>query len=75
MKISIVIIKLLFLAALLIVSNNELYLKNVDDREIFFNHYYTWLEKLFNQGMGVTSYVVKSEWLPQEEFIFLNPPK
>lgn len=75
MKASIIIIKLLFLAALLIVSNNELYLKDAGDREVFFNHYYSWLEKLFDQGMGVTSYVVKSEWLPKDESIFLNPPK
>ena len=64
MKLTIIIIKLLFLGALFIISNHELYLSESIDRGAFFNLYYSWLSNLFNQGAQVTSYVVKFEWLP-----------
>ncbi len=65
MKIGLIILKLLFLGALFIISNHELYLKETNDRNIFLNMYSSWLETLFTQGLEVTTYVVKFEWLPQ----------
>ena len=67
MKISLIVLKLLFLGALFIVSNHELYLKDADDRGTFMNMYSSWLSVLFEQGIEVTSYVVKFEWLPINE--------
>lgn len=64
MKITMVVIKLLFLGALFIVSNYNLYLSNPIDRENFFNMYSSWLDHLFSQALDVTGYVVKFEWLP-----------
>lgn len=65
MKIGIIIVKLLFLGALFIISNNNLHLKDVGEREVFFKYYSSWLENIFNQGQSVTSYVVRFEWLPK----------
>ena len=59
-----VVIKLLFLGALFIISNNNLHLSNTIERETFTNLYVTWFDNLFKQGVEVTSYVVKFEWLP-----------
>ncbi len=67
MKISLIILKLLFLGALFIVSNHELYLKEAGDRNTFINMYSSWLDTLFTQGLEVTTYVVKFEWLPINE--------
>jgi len=65
MKIRLVLLKLLFLGALLIISNNNLHLKDSGERETFFNYYFTWIGNIFDQGVAVTSYVVKFEWLPK----------
>lgn len=64
MKIALLILKLLFLGALFIISNHELYLKEAADRETFFDLYYDWIRSMVNQGFDVTAYVVKFEWLP-----------
>jgi len=67
MKVSLIVLKLLFLGALFIISNQELYLKDTSDRDTFLNLYSSWLNTLFEQGLKVTSYVVKFEWLPINE--------
>ena len=64
MKVTMIVFKLLFLGALFIISNHNLYMNDVKDRGVFFDLYYSWLDNLFNQGFEVTSYVVKFEWLP-----------
>ncbi len=69
MKVPIVILKLLFLGALFIISNHNLHLGVDVEREVFFDYYYTWVGNLFDQGIDVTSYVVRFEWLPNEENI------
>ena len=66
MKIGIFIFKFLFLGALFIVSNENLYLNDVQDREIFYDHFYSWLETLFEHSSQIAGYVIDSEWLPQE---------
>ena len=67
MKVSLIVLKLLFLGALFIVSNHELYLKDSGDRDTFVSMYSSWLSVLFEQGLEITSYVVKFEWLPINE--------
>jgi len=64
MKVSIILVKFLFIGALFIVSNHSLYLNDVADRETFFDLYYGWLDSLFGQFSHITGYVLKSEWLP-----------
>jgi hypothetical protein len=65
MKIPIVIVKLMVLGALFIISNHNLHLLVPAERAIFFNYFFGWLGTLFQQGVDVTGYVVKFEWLPK----------
>ena len=67
MKSILIVLKLFFLGGLFIISNNELYMGNVEDREIFMNKYTFWVGNLFGQILDVTGYVVKFEWLPETE--------
>ena len=64
MKITLIIFKLIFLGALFIISNHELHLNDTRERTIFFEDYYSWLKTLYNQGVELVGYVVRSEWLP-----------
>jgi len=75
MKITIIIIKLLFLGALFIVSNQNLHLIDTDERAIFTDMYSKWISSLVVQGGEVTGYIVKFEWLPTKENDFYNSQK
>lgn len=63
--IALVIIKFLFISALFIISNGDMYLKDPEQREIFFKSYSAWLEGVFDRGMEVAGYVINSRWLPE----------
>lgn len=64
MKLSLTIIKFLFIGMLFIVSNNNLYLKDTDDRQIFLDSFYSWINGLLSHAYEITGYVINSEWLP-----------
>ncbi|MBS3071559.1 hypothetical protein J4408_01070 [Candidatus Pacearchaeota archaeon] len=66
MKLTIIAIKFLFVGALFIVSNNQLYLSDSHDLNQFYDMYHLWLSNVFDNVKQLTSYVVKSEWLPEE---------
>lgn len=72
MKITMIILKLLFLGALFIISNHDLALNNSDNRTEFIDMYNAWIEKLFNQGAELTGYILKSEWLPEVNGTFFG---
>jgi hypothetical protein len=67
MKITIVIIKFLFIGALFIVSNENLHLSVPTERSTFFDNFFSWLDTLFGHSLEIVGYVVNSEWLPQEQ--------
>ena len=67
MKISLIILKILFVGALLIVHNQNLHLNNEGERNLFIESYFAWVGNMFDQGVKVTSYVVKLEWLPPKD--------
>lgn len=67
MKVTLILVKLLFLGALFIISNHNLHLNDHAEREVFLEMYYNWIDNLFDQGIQVTSYVVKFEWLPNNK--------
>jgi hypothetical protein len=69
MKISLFVLKFLFIGALFIISNEQLYLKNPVDRDKFFDLYYSWISSLFDQAARVTGYVVDSQWLPRSAIL------
>ena len=64
MKITMVVFKVLFLGALFIISNNNLYLSDVNDREEFYGMYLSWINTLISESAEFTAYFLKSEWLP-----------
>lgn len=74
MKIYFVIAKIFIIAALLIISNHNLALKDADNRKIFLQEYGAWFSYFFKQGLELTSYVVQSEWLPDTENLTVNNP-
>ena len=65
MKIQIVIVKLFVLGALFIISNHNLHLGILQEREIFLSSYGAWLSNLAHQIVQVTGYVVRFDWLPR----------
>ena len=65
MKIYLFILKFLFIGALFIVSNNNLHLINLEERNVFYSNFYSWLSGLFDSVGQITGYITKSEWLPQ----------
>ena len=65
MKIYLFILKFLFIGALFIVSNNNLHLINLEERNVFYSNFYSWLSGLFDSVGQITGYVTKSQWLPQ----------
>lgn len=64
MKITILLVKMLFVGALFIISNQNLYMSVADDRVAFYDLYSNWIGTLFNQAFEISGYVVKFEWLP-----------
>ncbi|MAG38185.1 hypothetical protein CMI45_02255 [Candidatus Pacearchaeota archaeon] len=66
MKLSLIVIKFLFIGALFIVSTQNLYLSDSDDFDKFVGIYTSWLSNLFDNAKAITGYVVKSEWLPND---------
>lgn len=64
MKFNILIVKMLFVGALFIISNQNLYMSVAVDRQIFYDLYFNWINTLFDQAFEVSGYVVKFEWLP-----------
>lgn len=64
MKIQMIIVKLLVLGALFIISNQNLHLGILQEREIFFNAYSGWIESIVGKIIDVTGNAVRLEWLP-----------
>lgn len=67
MKIFMFFIFFLFLGAFFIVSNNNLGLDSSENVGHFFKLYGAWIDELFDNTKIATGYIIKMEWLPQEE--------
>ena len=66
MKFTIILIKFLFVGALFIISNHQLYLSNQEQMNEFWNRYYDWLSILFENAGEISGYVIQSAWLPDQ---------
>lgn len=64
MKLWIILIKFIFIGALFIVSNQNLYLNNTEDLKTFSELYLSWFGQLYTHIGRITGYVIDSEWLP-----------
>lgn len=60
-----VLLKILFVGALVIIGNYDLHIGDSQERQQFFDLYSEWTGKIFSQGVETTGYVVKFEWLPE----------
>ncbi len=65
MKTFLILMKVFFIGALLIISNENLMMSSAEDRTQFFSEYTNWLSKLFDHSLVVVGYVVGSDWLPE----------
>ncbi len=66
MRTLIFIIVFFLVAALFIISENNLSLKDEQSRQELQVKYYSWLNKTFVNVKGLTGYVVKLDWLPKK---------
>ena len=66
MKIIIAIIMFFCIGAFFIISNNNLALKDENQFKQFSAQYYDWMSKLFDNGKSLSGYIIKSDWLPEE---------
>ena len=64
MKISLILLKFLFIGALFIVSTHNFHLSDKDDFDSFVSLYKVWVSSLFDNMKDISGYIVKSEWLP-----------
>ncbi len=64
MRILQVLIIFLLIGAFFIVSENNLALKNEDERLEFGRMYSKWVANVIDNGKEITGYVVKMNWLP-----------
>lgn len=72
MKTVMIVVKILIFGALFIISNQNLHLADSVEREVFLDTYGAWITHLVGQGVDVTGYVVKFEWLPPKDSEELN---
>jgi len=76
MKILMLIVMFLFLGALFIISNNNLYLKESENLVIFKSLYHNWLSHVYDNSLKLTGHVVNLDWLPDtNETIQVQQPK
>jgi hypothetical protein len=66
MKLYLVIIKVLFVGALFIISNNNLHLADSHQREVFFGLYSNWFSDITLNSVKMVGAVVTFKWLPDK---------
>jgi len=67
MKIIVFIIMFLLVGATFIISENNLALKDAENRKKFGAMYMTWFDQLFENSKNLVGYVVRLDWLPESE--------
>ena len=67
MKVLIFVVLFLLIGAFFIISNENIKLNSQENVKFFFEAYGFWLDKLVDNGKTVSGYVVKMEWLPEDE--------
>ena len=64
MRVLLIVFLFLFISALVIISNDNLHMKNSGEAKKFADVYYSWLINTGSNFFKSTAYVVKFEWLP-----------
>ena len=65
MKTIMFIVFFLLMGAFFIISKEGIKLNSKENIQTFFNYYFSWTQKLFDNSKTVTGYVVRLEWLPE----------
>ena len=65
MKTIMFIVFFLLMGAFFIISEEGIKLNSKENIQTFFNSYFSWTQKLFDNSNTVTGYVVRLEWLPE----------
>jgi hypothetical protein len=66
MKFIVIVLIFILLNGFLIVSNNELYLKNGDAWGELGELYVDWVKKVVGNGVEITGEAVKMDWISEE---------
>jgi hypothetical protein len=66
MKILILVVMFFFIGALFIISENNLALSKPGNADKAVSMYSSWLSQIFDNGRTLTGYLVKLNWLPEE---------
>ena len=67
MRVLMLLAMFLLFGLFFIVSNDNLHLNNSDHRAQLGESYYNWIGGIFDHGAEITSYVIKSGWIPGED--------
>jgi hypothetical protein len=67
MKILLFVVIFLLLGAFFIIGENNLSLKNSDARMELGRLYFSWIRHVFDNSRVLVGYVVKLNWLPENE--------
>jgi hypothetical protein len=67
MKVLMFIVLFLLIGAFFIISNENLRINSQENFDKFTEFYGSWIEKLVRNSGTVAGYLVKMEWLPEEE--------
>ena len=72
MKVLMFLVFFLLTGAFFIISNEQIHLNSPENIDHFLMLYSRWLDNLFDNGKIMTGYIVKMEWLPDNETISNN---
>ena len=72
MKTLIFLVTFLFIGAFFIISNENIKLNTPENVDLFLKKYALWIDDLLGNGKIVVGYVVKMEWLPDENVSIIN---
>lgn len=67
MKTLMLAVMFLLIGAFFVISENHLALKENENIGKFFGLYNGWLSQVLDNAKGVTGYIVKMDWLPNQE--------
>ena len=57
----------LLIGAFFIISENNLALRDSENRTKFAELYTSWADKIFDNSRNLAGYVVKLDWMPEKE--------
>lgn len=64
MKVAIILIMFLFVGMFFIISENHLALRESGSFGKAVHLYSAWMSQIFDNSIGLTGYIVKMDWLP-----------